>query len=137
MEKRPRLKGYHEDLQEHLDVTQSILVRTSSLPEGTKKRLLNVKGYVCDVACGRAKRKKSGGYYFTIPHWAYRRGTAYFRYYVAHELAHLASKYRGHKFAHDKYFYQSFKDICPEDVQHYEFPYKPRVAKQFGLKEKV
>ena len=135
MKPLPRLKNYKEYLQTDIDDHHHFLIKNSSLPKGTKKLLLNyTKGYVCSVACGRAKIKKG---YYIVPLWAYTRGYGYFQYYVAHELSHIAARYRkGNGSNHGADFYKNFKDICPKKLQKYEFPYKPRMAELYGLSKK-
>ena len=87
--------------------------------------------YVTDTRCGRCNDKN-----ITVPKWAYLKNEkkpGYFVYYIAHEISH---RYNTDGWHHDKSFYDWFKLVCPEEHQHYELGYKPRVASAMGINKK-
>jgi len=54
-----------------------------------------------------------------------------------HELAHAFARERyGKVVSHGKEFYDFFNILCPKVHQHFEFGYKPKNAKRFGVKSK-
>lgn len=69
--------------------------------------------------------------YITVPAWTFRRGSDFVTYYLAHELAHINGGQD-----HGKAFYDEFKRICPEHLQHFELKYKPRNAAAAGITER-
>ncbi len=86
---------------------------------------MNIKLYVVRQSRGRARlfeRKAS------IPRWAELKGNDYFNYYIAHEISHLLATA-----GHTENFYKCFKTICPIESQKYEYEYKPRKSKSFGI----
>ena len=98
-----------------------------------------IKYYVVDQIQGFGRyNKETYTSHFSVPLWALRRGdsTEYFEYYVAHELAHAFVNciYRPQRVqAHGETYYKVFKAICPEHLQPYEYSYKPRNAKKYGI----
>lgn len=98
-----------------------------------------IKYYVVDQAQGFSRfNKETFETHFSIPNWAFTRydTNEYFEYYVAHELSHAFANciYRPQKVqAHGEAFYRIFKEVCPEHLQPYEYLYKPRNAKKYGV----
>jgi predicted metal-dependent hydrolase len=90
-----------------------------------------IEMHVVNCVRGRAYWFKN---IITVPQWAYREGEEYFTYYVAHELSHIISWRKFHNRNHDKYFYEVFKKLCPEDIQFYELRFKKRSGVSFGVK---
>lgn len=96
------------------------------------------KIYCCDVRRGfcRPWRKV-----ITIPLWTTGESRVNYTprdlwdrpmvwvYYIAHELAHAVADTE----KHGPEFYEAFKRLCPEELQHYELGYKPRNAKAAGI----
>lgn len=70
----------------------------------------------------------------TIPAHAYKsKQEGYLSYYIAHEMAHA---YAPRDAGHDSSFMACFKNICPQQYQHYEIGYKPRAATAAGIYHK-
>lgn len=98
-----------------------------------------IAGCITDSVVGRAKFDGR----FTVPLWAYdkrfkgknyRGEEGYFIYYVAHELAHqLRYKKYGMDGVHDYKFYEIFKEICPNYLQHFELNYI-KTSRKYGIK---
>lgn len=97
--------------------------------------------YCCDVKRGFCKPESK---VITIPLWTTgespNHGTPndlwgksmVWVYYIAHELAHAVAD----TVKHGPEFYEAFRRLCPEELQHYELGYKPRNAKAAGIKFK-
>ena len=75
-----------------------------------------------------------------IPQWITRRNRPkgkgddrYVIYYLAHELAHGYAPTHNEVSLHGPGFMRIFKEICPEDLWHYEVDYKPKLAKAAGI----
>ena len=97
--------------------------------------------YCCDVKRGFCRPQSK---YITIPLWTTGEGMRcstpvdlynkpmVWVYYIAHELAHAVAD----TCKHSSKFYEAFKRLCPEELQHYELGYKPRNAKAAGIKER-
>lgn len=67
----------------------------------------------------------------TIPLWCIKEREAdYWKYYLAHELAHTVA---GYEAMHGPAFMQAFMSICPKHLQHYEIDYKPSNAMAAGI----
>lgn len=66
----------------------------------------------------------------TIPVWAFKRGSEYLTWYIAHECSHT---YAGHSAKHGPEFMQWLQRICPTYALHYETSYKPRNAVSSGI----
>lgn len=77
--------------------------------------------------------------YITIPAWAMDRGLSYVKYYVAHELSHAVVdyKYPSIRVVHGDLFMQTFKIICPVELQYHECRYKPQAAKRNGVAKNI
>lgn len=90
-----------------------------------------IKSYV--VKCNRGKAYLNENI-ITVPYWAFLIGEGYFKYYVAHELSHIISWRRYGSDNHDKYFYDVFKKLCPENIQFHELAYKKRSGISYGVK---
>lgn len=88
-----------------------------------------MKGFVTNTRCGRTYPLQR---IFSVPLWAYKKGTDYFLYYTAHEISHFYASKRGH----GRSFYLWFKRICPQEFQHYELEYKKRNAAHAGISKK-
>lgn len=84
-----------------------------------------VKGYVVSSDRGKSYITQRS---ISVPEWAYDKGSDYFLYYVAHELAHILSC----SVHHDYRFYKIFMEICPVEFQGHELGYKPS-AKNYGI----
>lgn len=100
-----------------------------------------VKGYISDVRKGAAKIDGR----FTVPLWAYNKKypeqdkkhnesfSAYFTYYVAHELAHiLRHNTYGLVGSHDFRYYEIFINLCPKHLQFFELDYI-KTAGEYGV----
>ena len=95
--------------------------------------------YLVDQKRGRCYYREK---VVTIPVWVVMNGRVrQWVWYIAHELSHalVCEKLgisRAKKVGHGPAFQAILREICPEDVQHYEYEYKPRNASAAGLKQK-
>jgi hypothetical protein len=120
-----------EEYQHELDTLKLELIYESELTNVLKNYLLGIKGYLVDQKRGRAYLRKN---FITVPKFSYKRGNEYFKYYVAHELAHFAAHFTDESVGHSETFYEMFKLLCPEEIQYFELAYKPRSAKANGIR---
>ena len=129
-----------------------IIDNNAGLTENEKDKLREIKMTV------RNQRRGHGGYayvgnvrrhYITIPKWTIdnpkcassnqgmtdEQAETYFEYYVLHELAHVLQHFEDYNDrGHSKIFYKYFTRICPENLQHFELGYKPKLATAAGVK---
>lgn len=68
----------------------------------------------------------------TYPSWLLTRNHDFRVWYVCHELAHALDKC---KHGHGPEFMQYLIQLCPPEYVHHELSYKPRNAKQAGIRE--
>ena len=98
--------------------------------------------YICDewnIFCVNQKRGKCipSIKTITIPFWTFCQGDpAYWIYYLAHELAHAITFIDNANDIHGPIFMSNFKRLCPVELQHYEYGYKPRNAARAGVARK-
>lgn len=107
------------------------LIRNSKYNDGEIERW-----YLCvvDQNCGKTYPNR---FTISVPKWTLdKKGEDYFRYYVAHELAHMVAIKKFGEGGHGKTFMECFKNICPEELQHHEYGYKPRNAASAGVSKK-
>ena len=67
----------------------------------------------------------------TVPLWAFQKGTEYFHYYVAHELAHVLNHHYYKTRGHGPSFQAFLIRLTP--YVKYELAYKPRLAVAAGI----
>lgn len=132
------LRKIRHDLQSQIDDVIKELLDNCTADYIKKVDTSIIKGYIADIRRGHAY---ADGHQFTVPLWAYDRrhkhtyhgAEGYFKYYVAHELAHqlryLVFDVKG---GHDFFFYRAFKAICPKELQHFELNYIKR-ADTYGI----
>ncbi len=128
-----------------------IIDNCKGLTENEKDKLKEIKLTI------RKQRRGYGGWswvgnvrrhYVTIPLWTLENpknarsqknmtdaeAERYFEYYVLHELAHVLQHLDNpNDSGHSELFYSHFTRICPEEIQHFESGYKPRLAKAAGV----
>lgn len=125
--KKPIIRNKCPQHQHHLDA----LIPWLLLQYDKRISVNTFKGYVTDTRRGRAYVSKG---IFTVPLWAYNRGSDYFMYYAAHEMSHIIAWRKNHKgVSHDKYFYDVFKKLCPITHQKHELGYKKRAGVSYGV----
>ena len=123
------------------ELTAKLAEALALLPVEAVKVFATTKVAVCNVRRGFAKCRDR---VVTIPAFAFNEtvnfcgkglipgGVEFVAYYLAHELAHIKAQ----KGVHGRAFYDAFKVLCPERLQHYELVYKPIAAKKFGVQQK-
>lgn len=121
-------------------LTKRLKEALALLPPVAAQIFRTTKVYVCDIGRGWGGIN-DGVPTAVIPSWAFKEsvnfcgkgvvkgGIEFVAYYLAHELAHVAARVRGHNAA----FYLAFKELCPPSLQHYELRYKPRAAASCGI----
>jgi len=118
-----------------LELTRRLLLNSLPLLHNGIDFLEDTVIVVSHCKAGNSSRKYRS---VRIPAWVYETrihfcGKAYVHggdrfatYYLAHELAHLASVRDD---GHGKNFNEAFKSICPQELWWYELIYKPRSKK--------
>jgi hypothetical protein len=81
--------------------------------------------------------KLRGGYAFVMAQNMFNRGENYFKYVVYHELGHVSQMFTNNFCDHGPTFMNAFKILCPVELQHFEYEYKPRMAARCGVARKV
>ncbi|QDP50115.1 MAG: hypothetical protein Unbinned4311contig1001_5 [Prokaryotic dsDNA virus sp.] len=131
-----------------------VIDNCKGLTENEKDKLKEIKLTI------RKQRRGYGGWswvgnvrrhYITIPLWVLENpknarsqenmtdaeAERYFEYYVLHELAHVLQHFDNpNDSGHSELFYSHFTRICPEEIQHFESGYKPRLAAAAGVPKK-
>ena len=92
------------------------------------------KIYCCDTRRGWCSYTRET---ISIPKWAIEagKGTNYWVYYLAHELAHAIVNDLYYIENHGPCFMTVFKKVCPSTLWKFELNYKPRNAKAAGIKQ--
>lgn len=127
------------DWFETLEILPGLL---AFLPENIQKEIDKVPGYIVTKSSndGLARyRYSTGECYWYINRQAYRRGSGYMTYLVAHELAHILNFLRNgdKQDGHGPTFHEIFKEICPKQFWHFELEYMKRFANRMDIEDMI
>lgn len=89
--------------------------------------------YAVDQSCGTTYYDEE---VVTVPTWVWDSAEGKLTWYVAHELSHVLTYLIDHHGNHGRPFQERLKRICPKEYQHFEYDYKPSLAKAAGLSKK-
>lgn len=133
MNYQPRKQA--KNLKSELDDIVNHLIKDSNISDDLKILIKDFECYVCDFSYGYTRYWNNC---IVIPLWAHNRSIEYFTYYIAHELAHALAYINNSYYSgdlHNEEFYNMFNEICPKKYQHFEYKYKPKNAKRFGVEK--